>query len=126
MQERYGTGHPRRRIVLIVASAVLGVTFISWLAWAAWFHSDPAIDATLTSYEVTGDHEARARVTARFRDADVEGSCLLRATARDHTVVGERNVTVAELRRSRGDWIPVRTEREATSVELVSCREAGS
>ena len=124
MQERYGTGHPRRRIVLIVASAVLGVTFISWLAWAAWFHSDPAIDASLTSYEVVSDHEARAKVAARFRDADVQGSCLLRATARDHTVVGELNVTADQLRRSRGAWIPVRTEREATSVSLVSCRES--
>jgi hypothetical protein len=109
-----------------VASSLLGVTFISWLAWAAWFHADPAINASLTSYEVVSDHEARAKVAARFRDADVDGSCLLRATARDHTVVGELNVTADELRRDRGDWISVRTEREATSVTLVSCRESGN
>lgn len=124
LQERYGTGHPRRRIVLIVATSVLAVTFISWLAWAAWFHSDPAIDADLTSYEIVGTHEARARVQARFRNADVDGSCLLRATARDHTIVGELNVSAAELRTNRGKWISVRTEREATTVELVRCREA--
>jgi len=123
LQERYGTGHPRRRIGIIVASTILGVTFISWLTWAAWFHSDPAIDAALTSYDVVNDHQVNVKIDARIRDADTEGTCLVRATAVDHSIVGELNLSAEELRSSEGKWIPIRTEREANTAELVRCDE---
>jgi hypothetical protein len=122
MAQRYGSDRPRRRAVVVVLSAVLGTTLLVWLAWAAWVHSDPPIDAAVSAYDVVSTHESRVKVEARFRDADVEGSCLVRATAADHTIVGELNLTVAELREADGDWIPIRTEREATTVTLVRCR----
>jgi hypothetical protein len=123
MQDRYGTPSPRRRIVAISATTALAVVFLGWLGWVVWFHSDPAINAELTSYDVVSSHEVKVRIEARFRDSDVEGSCLIRATARDHTIVGESNLTVAQLREANGNWIPITTLSRATTVEKVSCTE---
>lgn len=123
MQERYGTASAGRRAVLIVATSVLAIVFLGWLGWVAWFHSDPAIEAEVVSFNVIDDQQVNVRLATRFRDADVDGSCLVRATALDHTVVGERNVTVAELRAADGDWIPVTTFNRANSVEMVRCTE---
>ena len=126
MQERYGAANPRRRLTIIVGTTILGVIFISWLAWAAWFHSSPDVDAAVTRYEISDDHTARVQVEATIRDEESGSICLLRATARDHTIVGELNLTVADLEANKGKWIPVRTERRATTVELVRCTEHGS
>jgi hypothetical protein len=124
MVQRYGTDRSRGRAVVVALSAVVATAFLVWLAWAAWFHSDPAIEAEVVAFDVVDTHETRVRVEAQFRDDRVEGGCLLRATASDHTIVGELNLTVAELREAGNDWIPVRTEREATTVTLVRCTEA--
>ncbi len=123
MQERYGTASPGRRAVLIVATSVLAIVFLGWLGWVAWFHSDPAIEAEVVSFAVVDDQRVDVRLATRFRDDSVDGSCLLRATALDHTVVGERNVTVAELRAADGDWIPITTFNRANSVDMIRCTE---
>jgi hypothetical protein len=105
----------------VIGLAVLLVGALTgWAVWAA-STDQPAIDATLTSYHVVSDHEVQVQVTARFRDAHPRGTCLVRASAEDHTVVGEINLTAAQLRSARGRWIPVRTERRATTAELVRC-----
>lgn len=124
MARRYGTDRPRRRGLLVALSALLATALLVWIAWAAWFRSEPAIEAQVFAYDVVDTHETRVRVDVRFRDERVEGGCLLRATAADHTIVGELNLTVAELREAGDDWISVRTEREATTVSLVRCTEA--
>jgi hypothetical protein len=123
MQDRYGTVNPRRRIVLIVATTVLGAVFLGWLGWVAWFNSDPAIQAELTAYDVVDAHQVKIRVDARFRNDGIDGTCLFRATARDHTIVGELNLSVAQLRAAGDNWIPVTTLSEATTVEKVRCTE---
>jgi len=124
MARRYGTDRPRRRGLLVALSALLATALLVWIAWAAWFRSEPAIEAQVFAYDVVDTHETRVKVDVRFRDERVEGGCLLRATAADHTIVGELNLTVAELREAGDDWISVRTEREATTVSLVRCTEA--
>jgi hypothetical protein len=121
MQDRYGTAQPRRRMALIAATTVLGVVFLAWVIWAAWLHANPEIDAAVARFDIVNDHEAQVQVDARFRDANVRGNCLLRASASDHTVVGELVVTVGQLRADQGSLVTVRTERRATTVELVSC-----
>lgn len=124
LAQRYGTDRSRGRVVVVALAAVVATAFLVWLAWAAWFHGDPAIEAKVVAFDVVDTHETRVKVAAQFRDDRVEGGCLLRATASDHTIVGELNLTVAELREAGNDWIPVRTEREATTVSLVRCTEA--
>ena len=117
---RYGTSRPSSRPIVIVLAVLLVGGLTGWAVWAA-VTDRPAIEATLPSYDVVSDHEIRVQVTARFRDAPPRGSCLVRATAEDYTVVGEINLTAAQLRSAGGNWIPVRTERRATTAELVRC-----
>ena len=123
MQDRYGAASPRRRSVLIVATTVLAVVFLGWLGWVAWFHSNPAIQVEVTSFDLVDAHRAQFQVESRFRDQTIDGTCLFRATAEDHTIVGEVNLTVAQLRAAGHDWIPMTTLSEATTVEKIRCTE---
>ena len=77
----------------------------------------------MSAYDVVSTHEVKVKLLPELRDADVKGSCLIRATARDHTIVGELNVTAEQLRAADGNWISIRTERRATTVEKVRCSE---
>jgi hypothetical protein len=120
LAERYGTPAPWRRRALVVATGLLAVAFLAWLGWTAWSHSTPEVESALVGYSIDSEHAATARVEVKLRDADVEATCLLRAVAEDHTVVGERSFTP-----SYGAPQPleqtVRTERMATSIELIGC-----
>ena len=118
--DRYGAGRPRRRPLAIVLGVLFALLLAGWAVWAG-MGSRPAIDAQLTAYDVVSTHEVRVKIHATFRDADAQGSCLVRATAQDHTIVGELNVTADQLRSSTGRWISVRTERRATTATLVRC-----
>jgi hypothetical protein len=120
MPERYGTARPRRRPVAIVLGAVLVAALTGWAVWAS-VTSQAAIDATLTSYDVVSSHEVRVKISTHFRDDKVQGTCLVQATAQDHTVVGELNLTADQLRGAQGQWISVRTERRATTATVASC-----
>jgi hypothetical protein len=72
---------------------------------------------------VVDSHQVQVKVSARLRDADTAGSCLVRATAEDHTVVGELTLTAAQLRADSGHWVAVRTERRATTAAVVRCSD---
>lgn len=121
LTQRYGTDRRRPRWPALVAGGVLVAALLGWAVWAGFLQGTPAISATVTSFDVVSTHEVRVKVAARFRDDEVDGTCLLRATAEDHTIVGELNVTADELRAARGTWIPIRTERRATTATLVRC-----
>ena len=134
LADRYA-GARRGRLVAVVAGTVVAVVFLGWLAWSTWFYSTPEIRSELVSYEVTGEHEAVALVDVRRSDLTIVGTCTLQAFATDHTVVGERAFEVPGGQEgtdgSTGDQesgtmaITVRTERRATSVELVGCTTPG-
>jgi hypothetical protein len=123
LAQRYGADRPRRRGLGIAVAVVLVTALLVWAAWAAWFQDEPSIEANVTAYEVVSTHEVRVEVAVHFRDAHPSGSCLLRASARDHSIVGELNLTAAELRDARGSWISIRTERRATTATLVRCTD---
>jgi hypothetical protein len=124
LQDRYGAPAPWRRRALVGASAALALVFLGWLGWTTWEHATPDVDSSLVGYEVVDEHTATARIDVRLADEDVRARCLLRAFAEDHTVVGERSLTPVY-----GDPQPldveVRTERRATSVELIGCTAPG-
>ena len=124
LQDRYGAPAPWRRRVLVVACTVLALVSLAWLGWTSWEHATPDVESSLVGYEVVDEHTASARIEVRLADEDVRASCRLRAFADDHTIVGERSVTPVY-----GDDQPlsvdVRTERRATSVELVGCTAPG-
>jgi hypothetical protein len=121
LQERYGRPSTNRTVVVAVI-VVLAAAGLSWLGWVMLAHGRPAAQSSLVSWQQLDEHSARARFTVVRREPDVEASCLLRALAADHAIVGEIHVavgpgepTMTTLRRT------IRTEREATSVELVGC-----
>ena len=122
LTERYGAPSPWRRRGLVAASTLLAAAFLGWLGWTALAHGDPDVSSDLVTYAIDGEHRATARVEVRLDD-DVVATCLLRATAEDHTIVGELSfeVDAADLADGATLTRTVRTERLATSVSLVGC-----
>jgi hypothetical protein len=121
LEHRYGADRPRRRGLAIVLGTVVALALLAWAIWAGTAQEDPPLEAQLTAYDVVSSHEVRVKVDAHVRDPGTSATCLVRATAEDHTVVGELTLTADQLRRSAGAWIPVRTERRATTAEVVRC-----
>ena len=77
-------------------------------------------------FTVDDEHQVTARVDVRLDDDDVVATCLLRAIAEDHTVVGELHFDVRAADLEDGNVLErqIRTERRATSVEPVGCTTA--
>ena len=122
LSDRYGAPAPWRRAVLLGLSVALAAAFLGWLGWTIWAQSTPEVESEMVGWEAVGEHEASAVVQIELDD-DAEGvSCVLRAYAEDHTVVGELNFTPD---RSGLDQQTIRTERLATSVELLGCTADG-
>ncbi len=99
--------------------AVVAV-FLGWLAWTAIAHSTPEVESELLSFDPVDAHTVTARVAIDRRDDDVEATCLVRAFAEDHTIVGELSWMPDGEAREEDD-VTIRTDRQATSVELVGC-----
>ncbi len=118
-------GTPRsQRLGVAAVVAVLVIAGAGWLLWAAFLHGSPDVTSSLRSYDVTGPHSVEATLDVHLTDPSVTGTCLLRATASDHQVVGELSFPVtgqSDLTLTR----TVRTERRATTVELVGCTGPG-
>jgi Domain of unknown function (DUF4307) len=121
MSDRYGTDSPGRRRLVIVISGVVGVVAFAWLAWAVWFQSNPDVTSSLNTFHVVDTHSATASVAVRTADEDVKANCLVRAVGADHSVVGELNFVVTGVKGTVNRDVTLRTEREATSVEMVGC-----
>jgi hypothetical protein len=122
---RYGRpGHGRRRgwVLAAVAVAVVG---LGWLGWVIWSQSTPEVQSSLRTYEVVDSHRAEASVVVKARSADVEASCLVRAFGADRTTVGEVNVDVSGVDGTEVREVSLRTERRASSVQLIGCTTEG-
>ena len=123
---RYGTRNAHRRRLVVTLVSLVALVFLGWVAWVAWVHGDPEVTSDIVSFEVVDEHTATATFTVARRATDVEASCLLRAQAADHSTVGELNVAVGPGgERVQTIEKTVRTEREATSVDMVGCVAEG-
>ena len=122
LHDRYGAPAPWRRAVVVGACVVLVAAFLGWLGWTIWSQSTPEVESDLLGYSIEGEHAAKATVQVRLADDVVDATCTLRAYAEDHTVVGELSFTPSGEGRVEET---VRTERRATSVDLVGCTSAG-
>ena len=125
LADRYGAAGPARRRMVIIASGLVGLVALAWLAWAVWFQSTPAVQSSLRSFDVVDSHTVSAVVAVRPQSREVSASCLVRAIGEDHSVVGELNFRVADQSGTTVRTVRLRTERGATSVELVGCTAAG-
>jgi hypothetical protein len=125
LAERYGTrARPNRALVAVLV--VLVGAALSWLVWVMLVHGRPLAQSDLVSFDVAGPHAVDARFTVVRRSADVEASCLLRAFSEDHSIVGELELTVgSDVAETVTLERTIRTEREATSVEMVGCTAEG-
>jgi hypothetical protein len=121
LAERYGAPSRARRPLLVAVVSALAVAGAAWMAWVVLYHVRPEVTSQMVGYHVQGEHAATAIFTVVRRSSDVEASCLLRALAADHAVVGELTVPVTSGPRDARLEATVRTEREAASVELVGC-----
>jgi len=122
LSDRYGAPAPWRRAALLGLSVALAAAFLGWLGWTIWAQSTPRVESEMVGWEAIDDHEVSAVVQIQLDD-DVEGaSCRLRAYAEDHVVVGEASFTPE---RSGLNEESFRTERRATSVELLGCTADG-
>jgi hypothetical protein len=126
LSERYRSPSGTRTKAVVALVVVLAAAGLSWLAWVMLEHGRPEAQSSLVSFTAQDEHAAVARFSVVRRSADIEADCLLRAFAADHTVVGELDLTVGPggpttqtLERT------IRTEREATSVDLLGCSTAG-
>jgi hypothetical protein len=63
-------------------------------------------------------------VVVDTRSEEVTANCLVRAVGTDHSVVGELNIEVSGHTGARRPEVDVRTERRATSVQLIGCTTA--
>ncbi|MGI8900032.1 MAG: DUF4307 domain-containing protein [Nocardioides sp.] len=122
LAERYGAPHALRATALVALVVVVAGLGLAWLAWVVLVHGRPMARSDLVSFDVVDQHAVDVRFTVVRRSAEVEASCLLRASAADHTIVGERDVAVGPGLPDRATLDrTIRTEREATSVQMVGC-----
>jgi hypothetical protein len=122
LDDRYGAPSAWRTRALLGVVVVVVAAFLGWLGWTIWSQSTPQVTSDLLGWHVTDEHAATATVQVRLTDEDVRATCTLRAYAEDHSVVGELSFTPDASGRTDQT---VRTEREATSVELVGCTAPG-
>ena len=118
LSDRYGTGgRPRWTWPAIAAVGIL-----IGIAWAAWVGFQPKpVSAQLYGYEVVDDH--RVTITLDVHRPDpLAVTCTVYAQAEDHSIVGEKTVTVpADDREDARVRISLETERRAVNGVLRTC-----
>jgi hypothetical protein len=125
LTERYGAPSRATRLLVVTATAAVAVLGLVWLVWVTLFHGRPMVTSKLVGFDVGGEHIATARFSVVRRESDVRASCLLRAYADDHSIVGERTVPVTSGPTTRIVDAAVRTERRATALEVMGCTAPG-
>ena len=103
---------------------------LAFLGWLAWVDVRPARRRRWSSELVSFESTASTRSTAARRrqpeDEDVRATCLLRAFAEDHSVVGELTFTPAYGADRAARARPCAPSAGRPRVELVGCTAAAS
>jgi uncharacterized protein DUF4307 len=121
MAERYGRTSPGRRWAGIVAMAIGVLALLGWVVWAALAQSHNSVGGLVESYDVRSPHEVSVTVQITRTSTDAV-HCTITAIATDHTEVGQRVVRLpAGPSGTRTITTVVRTEREATTADVVDC-----
>ena len=122
LQQRYGLPSSRQRALTVVV-ITLGVgLLLVWLGWAAWHQATTGVSADIVSFDVASAHRVDVTVDIH-RPTDVSATCTVKALAVDHSIVGQTDVTVpADSDPHHTVELAITTEREATAVDVTSCR----
>jgi hypothetical protein len=118
LDARYGKRRPRW--VLIVGAVVgiaAGVTYAAWVA----FQPRP-VNGVLWGYDVISDHRVQVTLDL-YRPDPLAVECTVFAQALDHSVVGERTITVPPgTKQNTRVKATITTERRAVNGVLRGCR----
>ena len=68
-------------------------------------------------YDVVDAHATTARIDVKIYDTGSHPTCTVQALASDHSIVGELTFRPT----SGSNTVTVRTQREATAVEVPGC-----
>ncbi len=117
--DRYGRAPSKWRPLLLGLVAAVVVGFGGWVVWAMVVHGSPTVDADLSTYDVLDAHHVSVTVDVRL-DEGAEATCRLRALAEDKQTVGDLAFSPEHGRNT----VTVRTEREASSIEMLGCTAA--
>jgi hypothetical protein len=107
--------------VTIFAAAAVGLVALAWLAWAIFVQANPKVESQLVSWSVVDAHSTTARVDVHVYDAGSHPTCTVQALASDHSIVGELTFEPT----SGTNLVTVRTEREASAVDVPGCIATG-
>jgi hypothetical protein len=125
LAQRYGRPSPSRRRAVIVGSGLVGAVALAWVVWAAWVQGTPDVQSSLRSFDVVDSHEVTATVAVHTRKDGVRATCVVRASAGDHSTVGELSFKVEGPKGTSEHDVTLRTERQAAAVDLVGCTAPG-
>jgi|SRR4051794_19722627 hypothetical protein len=119
---RYGAPSRGRRLALLTAIVAVVALFLVWLAWAALHHAKTSVTADVTSFSVVSTHEIAVTIDVERASGD-RVVCTVEAQASDHGLVATEDIAVpAGDSGSVQVSARIRTDREATSVDVSGCR----
>jgi hypothetical protein len=121
LTDRYAAPPRWRRRVTIAVVAVVALVGLAWVAWAAYDEATPQVESQLVTFHVAGEHSVSAQVDVRISSGTIGPSCTVEALAADHSIVGELHFRPVD----GTNRVTVRTERQATSVEVAGCIAQG-
>jgi hypothetical protein len=127
LDQRYRGPSRTARVLALVLVVALAGSGIGFLGWSVLFQANPKVTSALTMFTVPRDqdHLVIANITVNRDSQFTDASCRLIAIAEDHAVVGELTVPVVDGPEKQSLQVEVRTERRATSVDLVGCTAPG-
>ncbi|QLQ09842.1 MAG: DUF4307 domain-containing protein [Nocardioidaceae bacterium] len=102
-------------------AVVLGVAGVVWLGWVIVDQSNPEVTSELIGFTVDGEHTAVGIIEVARSSETTRATCFLRALSIDHAIVGELALPVTEGAKKQRVDFTMRTERAATSIELLGC-----
>ncbi len=125
LASRYaGPGRFQRAVALVIVAALV-LSGVGFLGWSVIFHSNPEVQSRLTAFHIDNDHQASVAFTVVRKASDIAATCALQAIAEDHTIVGAATIVVASGPPEQSLTAQIRTEREATAVDLIGCTAPG-
>jgi hypothetical protein len=125
LAERYGAPSRATRPIVVTLAVLVAAAGLGWLVWASVLHARPEVTSELVGFNMRGQHSATATFTVVRREPDVRAACLLQASASDHAVVGEITVRVDSGAKEQRVTRSMRTERRASTVDLLGCKAPG-
>jgi hypothetical protein len=121
LSERYAAPPAWRRRLTLAAVAAVVLVALGWLAWVMVVQANPKVESQLLGWRVVDAHSATARIDVHVYDPSSHPTCTVQALADDHTVVGELTFEPT----SGTNVVTVRTQREASAVDVPGCIAKG-